>query len=77
MYGICAFPFIATSFIIRESGAILTLLSFFTVNTAGLTKQSSVISVALSRYPISINRFKILLPVVFVSVLVLVVFFVV
>ena len=49
---------IVTSFNFPESNAILIDLSFFTVITAGLTKQSSVISVDRSRYPLSINRFN-------------------
>ena len=48
IYSICAFLFIVISFIFLESRSIFIDLSFFTVITAGLTKQSSVIYVALS-----------------------------
>ena len=58
MFGICAFRFTVTSLSFHESSAILIDLSFFTVITAGLTKQSMVISVALSRFPFFINRFS-------------------
>ena len=51
MFGICAFLLIVASFKFLESSAIFTDLSFFTMMTAGLAKQSSVISVALSKYP--------------------------
>ena len=58
MFGICALRLIVTLFSFRESSAILIEMSSFTVITAELTKQSSVISVALSRYPFSIIRFS-------------------
>ena len=50
--------FFCCSFSFLRSNVIFTDLSFFTVMTAGLTKQSSDISVAFSRYPWSINRFN-------------------
>ena len=57
MFGICVFRFIVASFSFFESNALFIDLCFFTVITAGLTKQSSVISVALSRYLFFINLF--------------------
>ena len=48
MFGICAFLFTVTFFSSLESRAISTNLSFFTVITAGRTKQSLDISVTLS-----------------------------
>ena len=49
------FFFFVASFNFLESKAVFTDLSFFTVITAGLTKQFSVISFALSRFPFFIN----------------------
>ena len=57
MFGICSFRFIVISLKCRESSAILIDLSFFTVIIAGLTKQTSVILIALSKYQFCISRF--------------------
>ena len=72
MFGICAFRLIVASFNFLESIAILIDLSFFTVSTAGLTKQSSLISVARSKNIrfLSISSFLWLLDLVGVLVLV-------
>ena len=58
IFGICAFRFTVISFTFMESSAIFIDLSFFTVITAGLTKQFLVISVAFSTYPCFIKNFS-------------------
>ena len=58
MFGICAFLFIVTSLSFRYSSAKLIDSSFFNVVTAFLTKQSSVNSLAFSKYPFFFRRFN-------------------
>ena len=51
MLGICAFLLMVISLSFRESNAIFTDLSFFSVITAGLTKQISSMLLAFSIWP--------------------------
>ena len=61
LFGICVFRFTGISFSFRESKAIFTDLSFFTVITAGLTKQFSLMFVTFSMCPFFFS-FSISLP---------------
>ena len=56
MFGMCFLILIQLSFNSRESSAIFTDLSLFTVNTTGETKQSSSTLFTFSKCPDFINR---------------------
>ena len=56
MIGIWIFLCVVASFNFLESKSYFIVLSFFTVMTAGLTQQSSEITVSLSKKPFLISR---------------------